>query len=95
LIISGYNLYETYRIKSKVPQEYQESQDILIVLNIIAIAIALILLFGYYFAKESPPTIGRKIDTKGAINLPDTEMPSVQKTINPFSRSCPIDVNKL
>lgn len=67
LIISAYNLYETYRIKSQVPKEYQESQDILFVLNIIAIVIAILLLIGYYFAgdKSLPNNYAKQ-----AINLP-------------------------
>jgi hypothetical protein len=52
LIICGYNLYEAYRIKADVPKQYHESQDILIVFNIIGIIIAAILLIGYFFARD-------------------------------------------
>lgn len=106
LIISAYNLYETYRIKSQVPKEYHESQDILFVLNIIAIVIALLLLIGYYFAGDR--SSGTNI-RKGAINIQDQDqgaLPSVLAVrsienapqpikVNPFCRNGIVDVNKL
>lgn len=104
LIISAYNLYENYRIKTQVPSQYQESQDILFVLNIIAIVIALILLIGYYYAGDKS---NYQISNQ-AINLPETNsiqdynvVPSYNPvqgpplTPSPFCRTGAININRL
>lgn len=103
LFICGYNLYETYRIKSQVPQEFQESQDILLVLNIIGIVIALILLIGYYFAGDKTEP-NKNLFQRQAINLP-MDQSSRQSIVgqgfggpalkpSPFCR-IPIDTDRL
>jgi hypothetical protein len=54
LIVSSYNIYENFRIKKKCPRSCQESQDILIGLNIIIIVLTFILLLGYWFIGDDP-----------------------------------------
>jgi len=53
LIILGYNIYENWRIKRDCPESCQESQDILIWLNGLAIFLILVLLLGYFFSDDS------------------------------------------
>ena len=55
LIVSSYNIYENFRIKKKCPRSCQESQDILIGLNIIIIVLTFILLMGYWFIGDDTP----------------------------------------
>lgn len=102
LIICSYNVYEHYRIKTQVPKEFQESQDILFVLNIIGIVLALILLIGFYFARDK--SVGSILGQ--AINIQDNNpiiMPSSLPTpesigcpqLGPFGNMTKIDINRL
>lgn len=108
--ICGYNLYETYRIKTQVPQDFHESQDILIVLNIIGIVIALILLIGYYFAGDktapcskiinSPLNASPTNDNIAGFGIRGGEpvskpSPFCRTTPSPFCRTTPIDLARL
>lgn len=53
LIIIGYNIYENWRVKRDCPETCQESQDILIWLNGLALFLILVLLLGYLFSDDS------------------------------------------
>jgi len=107
LVISAYNLYETFRIKTKVPSEYHESQDILIAFNIIAIIIILVLFVGLFFAKTdlglmiSQPTLSPTMmnlypQTQGLEQMQQSPVcATVCKGPNPFANAMRIDVNRI
>lgn len=109
LVISAYNLYETFRIKSKVPSEYHESQDILIAFNIIAIVIILILFVGLFFARSDLGLLSQNYPMQTMMNLYPSQPLETQPTAmqqgqlyatvckgpNPFSNATRIDVNRI
>lgn len=52
LFVASFNIYEQERIKRKC-KTCVENQDILLILNAIAMFLVLVLLFGYFFARVS------------------------------------------
>lgn len=79
LITASYNLYETFRIKSQVPQDLQESQDILIVMNIICILLSVFLLVGYYFSADKGscvPALKQNINVPPIMFAPNNIRPN-------------------
>ena len=52
LFVASFNIYEQERIKRKC-KTCVENQDILLILNVIAMFLVLVLLFGYFFGRVS------------------------------------------
>ena len=56
LFVASFNIYEQERIKRKC-KTCVENQDVLLILNAIAMFLVLVLLFGYFFARVSKSRI--------------------------------------
>ena len=87
LFLSAFNIYEQERIKRKC-KSCVENQDFLIILNVIVMFLILILLFGYFFSKESKQS--------SIIPTPKTQTsyssPSQIPKISPFQCQGTIDI---
>jgi uncharacterized BrkB/YihY/UPF0761 family membrane protein len=90
LVTASYNLYETLRIKSQVPQDLQESQDILIVLNVVSIILCIILLIGYYFSSDKSIRTPVLNPVSPSCSYPFDAYPTSRPYFGPY----PIDVKK-
>jgi membrane protease YdiL (CAAX protease family) len=92
IFVAAFNIYENDRIKRK--RNGDDNQEMLIILNAIAIFLLTFLLFGYFFAKGSK--------NKSPLQLNPTQLPSTQKqsstpqvnytNLNPFHCQGNIDI---
>jgi archaellum component FlaG (FlaF/FlaG flagellin family) len=105
LFVAAFNIYEQERIKRKC-KNCLENQDILLILNAIAMFLVLVLLFGYFFGRVSKSKVEAVQQNKPASPIKTHSIPvknqilSAPKTIsktpivgdNPFSYGDSIDI---
>ena len=105
LFVAAFNIYEQERIKRKC-KNCVENQDILLILNAVAMFLVLVLLFGYFFARVSKSRVEAIQQNKPSSPIKSSspsvknQTPSVPKTIsktpiigtNPFSYGESIDI---
>lgn len=88
LFVASFNIYEQERIKRKC-KTCVENQDVLLILNAIAMFLVLVLLFGYFFARVSKSRIEAVQSTNKSNLLPSspTKSSSSPMSSSPMSSS--------
>jgi hypothetical protein len=86
LFVASFNIYEQERIKRKC-KTCVENQDILLILNVIAMFLVLVLLFGYFFGRVSKTRVEALQSTKATIPASPVKTPSPQKSNSSSSKT--------